>query len=304
MRISQQLLALAVFLPMSWPAQSATRIVVLAANGPLEQANPAFALGENRLTEALRGKLAAQPGFTIVAQSDMSSILQAQNFQNSDRSSPENAARIGKLANAEYMIYVNLANGSQTSHPENTPISAKTIAVVQADAMVRIINVESATILAQPTATFQQSAVALETKTFPILKNTGPGLPQTLNDLWAKATESLSSDLSQKITDAFGQAPASHPVPLAPADLPKVAGIDSGSVFINKGSNAGIKVGDRFQITRMVATSLKDPDTGTPITKRQQVCVLTVATVEESNSSGSCTDGIPEPKDLAEPVHP
>src|ERR1700749_4556222 len=73
-------------------AQPAKRIAVIAGNGPLERAAPIWAIGENRLTVSLTGKLAGKPGITLIAQSDIDMLLKAQNFENSDRSSTETAA--------------------------------------------------------------------------------------------------------------------------------------------------------------------------------------------------------------------
>src|SRR6202034_3950924 len=119
--------ALALLIPSSLSAQPAKRIAVIAANGLLERANPLFAIGEERLTEALKGKLASLPGGALVAQGDLDTILKTQNLQNSDRASGETASRIGRILNAQGIILVNFVNGSQSSHQENSRTSAKTI---------------------------------------------------------------------------------------------------------------------------------------------------------------------------------
>ncbi|MBV9762678.1 MAG: hypothetical protein JO340_19110 [Acidobacteriaceae bacterium] len=306
MRFYTTSIALALLIPATLCAQSARRIAVIAANGPLERANPIFALGEDRVTEALKGKLADLPGITLVAQGDLDTILKTQNLQNSDRASADTASRIGRILNAEGIVLVNLVNGSQTQHQENTRASAKTVAVVEAEASARLVNVESGATIAQPSSTFKESAVAVEIKTFPVYKTSGQGLPATFNDLWTKATESLTSDLASKLKDALSQvSPASNAAAALASDPPKVIGIDNGNVFLNKGSNAGIKLGDRFQIVRNSPTSLKNDD-GTPILNRQKVCTLKIDTLspDGKNASGACPGGVPQPKDQAEPFQP
>jgi hypothetical protein len=298
--------ALALLISSSLYAQPAKRIAVIAANGLLERANPLFAIGEERLTEALKGKLASLPGVALVAQGDLDTILKTQNLQNSDRASGETASRIGRVLNAQGIILVNFVNGSQSSHQENSRTSAKTIAVVEAEASARLVDVESAATIAQPSATFKDTAVALETKTFPVYKTTGQGLPATLNDLWTKATDSLTTDLTAKLKDALNrETPAASTAASLASDPPKVLGTENGSVFINRGSKVGIKAGDRFQIVRVSTTSLKYDD-GTPIMSQQKICVLKIDTVspDGKNASGSCPDGVPEPKDQAEPFQP
>jgi hypothetical protein len=177
---------------------------------------------------------------------------------------------------------------------------------VEAEASARLVDVESAATIAQPSAIFKDSAVALETKTFPVYKTTGQGLPATFNDLWTKATDSLTTDLTAKLKEALArETPAAATAASFLSDPPKVLGTENGSVFINKGTKAGIKAGDRFQIVRISATSLKNDD-GTPIVSRQKICVLKIDSVspDGKNASGSCPGGISEPKDQAEPFQP
>jgi hypothetical protein len=295
-------MVLACFVTITVSAQTAKRIAIISGNGPLERANPMFSLGEERVTKALEAKLDGQPGITVVAQGDIQAILDAQDKQNSDRSSPETAARLGKVLNAEMLILVNLVNANQTSHQENSPGTIKTVAVVQAEVTARLINVESSVVLAVPRSTYDGNAIATQTKAFPFPKTTGPGLPATLSDLWTKATDSLVSDLAGKLKDVISSPGSASSAPSSsPAATPKVIGIDSGSVFIDRGSVAGIKAGDRFQIVRVAATSLKNED-GSAVTRRQAICLLVIDSVSDKNASGKCSDGVPQQGDLAEPA--
>lgn len=299
MRLTKSLLLLAFILCVSsLHAQPAKRIAVIAGNGPLERSVPIFALGENRLTVALTGKLAGKSGITLIAQTDVDMLLKTQNFQNSDRSSTETAARIGRLLGAAQIVLVNFTNGSQSNHQDNTPTSTKTIATVQADVNARLIDVETGAILAQPSSSFKQDAVASEIKKWPVLKTTGDGLQATWNDLWTKATEQLTQDLADKLATALAQAPAAAPGGIL------VAGIVNGSVVINKGTSSGIKQGEQLQIVRMVSTGLTDPATNQMIQRKQRICVLTVTDAEETNASGACAGGVPQRNDLAEPMQP
>ncbi len=278
-------------------AQSGRRLAVISANGPLARANPLFALGENRVTDSLRGKLTSQPGLVIIAQKDVDALLAAQNFQNSDRSSPDTAARIGKLIGAQEIVLVDLISAIQSSHQENTTVSTKTIATVEAEAGARVVDVESGVALSQFTSNYKDNEVAGEIKRWPVLKTTGGDLLGTWTEMWTKATDSLTNDLAAKITGAIQSVPVK-------SDPPVVAGVANGSTFIDQGTKSGIKTGDRFQITRMVDTGLTGPRDGKPIKQKHEICILTVVSVDETNSSGTCAGGVPEKNDIAEPVHP
>lgn len=290
--------ALALFISSSLYAQPARRIAVIAGNGALEQAAPIYKIGENRLTVSLTGKLAGMPGITLIAQADVDLLLKTQNFENSDRSSTETAAHIGKLLGAAQIVLVNVAGGVQSHHLESTPVSTKDIATVQSDVNARLIDVETGAILAQPSFTFKQDAVASETRKWPVLKTTGEGLQATWSDLWTKATETLTQELADKLASALAQAS-----PAAAGEI-LVAGMANGSVLINKGTVAGIRQGERLQIVRMVSTGVTDPATNELIRQKQRICVLTVTDAEDSSSSGSCAGGVPQRNDIAEPMQP
>jgi hypothetical protein len=296
MRLTKSFFAAIFLLVPCLLAQSGRRLAVISANGPLARANVLFALGENRVTDSLRGKLASQPGITIIAQKDVDTLLSTQNFQNNDRSSPDTAAKIGKLLGAQQIVLVDLISASQSSHDENSPTSTKTIATVDAEAGARLVDVESGVMLSQFTSTYKNNVVAGEIKRWPILKTTGGDLQGTFADMWTKATDSLTTDLATKIVGVAQSAPVK-------AEPPVVAGIANGSTYIDEGTKSGIKAGDRFQIIRMVDTHLTDR-TGKPIMQKQRVCIFTVASADETNSSGTCQGGVPQKNDVAEPVQP
>lgn len=290
--------ALVLLLCESLHAQPARRIAVIAGNGALEQQMPIYKIGENRLTVSLTGKLAEMPGITLIAQSDIDLLLKTQNFENSDRSAPATAAHIGKLLGAAQIVLVNFTSGIQSHHLESTPASTKDIATVQAEGNAQLIDVETGAILSQPSCSFKEDAVASEIKKWPVLKTTGEGLQATWNDLWTKATNLFTQELADKLASALAQAPA------PPAGDTLVAGIVNGSVLINKGTVAGIKQGEQFQIVRMVSTGLTDPATNELIRQKQRVCVFTVTSADETSSSGSCVGGVPQRNDIAEPIQP
>jgi hypothetical protein len=298
MRLCKPCLALALIFGSSLPAQPAKRIAIISGNGPLERSVAGYAAGENRLVGALTGKLAGKPGITLIAQTDIDMLLKTQNFENSDRSSAETAARIGRLLGAAQILLVNYTNGSQSSHQDVSPTSTKVIATVEAEGNVRLIDVETGAILAQPSSSFKQDAVATEVRKWPVVKTSGEGLKATWNDLWTKATEAISQDLTDKLTAALAQV-----APSAGAEV-LVAGIVNGSVLINKGTTSGIKNGQQFQIVRMVSTGLTDPATNQMIKQKRKICVLTVIDAEDTSSSGTCAGGVPERDDLAEPFAP
>ena len=295
---------------MPWAlCQPARRIAIMTANGPAARSNGGIALVESQLTDNLTARLAGRPGITLVDRASIDQIIKEQNFQNSDRSSPDTAARIGKLLGVGQIVLVQVVDGSYTQHNDTSGNTTQTIGTVLLRADARLIDVESAVILAEPAASFQESVQVSEvsrSQGFQIgayrvppkttAKGGDPAVIQ--HDEWVKAEDSTTSELAGKLTGALANAPG----PAAPSAL--VAGIANGSVYINEGSTAGVKAGDRFQVTREVSVGLTDPATGKPIVQKQKICVLTIVNADESNSSGSCDGGLPQAKDIAVPMQP
>jgi len=282
-------------------AQAATRLAIVPANSRFSEA-------ENRIVDSLTGKLAGKEGVTIIDRASIERILREQNFQNSDRSSLDTATRIGKLVGARQIVIIQVINGVYSVHTENAKNDVKTIGTVVLQASARVIEVETAVILGQPTSpVFQDSALVSETKTkgpkaYPYY--TRPGSQETtgtdpqvvLAQEWQKAVDAVTADLSPKVVTVLASAPA------AKAELPLVAGIANGNVFINEGTTSGIKPDDHFQVVRKADTGLKDPKTGQPILQRQKICILVVTNTDENNSSGTCQGGLPQSGDVAEPM--
>jgi len=290
-------------------AQPSRRVAVVEANGNLARAFPAFAFAENRVTDELTAKLTSQPGFTVIDRASVDKILKEQNFQNSDRSSGDTAVRIGKLLGAGQIVLVNVYDGGYTTHPEPSGNTTRTMGTQTLRVNVRLIDVETGVILAQPQSQFQDTVLVSEVTTTPAVqlgtlrvpakqKSTGGDPAVIQGNEWNKALESVTSDLATKLAAAMSNAPGPKMA------SPLVAGVANGSVYINEGSNAGIKVADKFQVVREVSVGLNDPATGKPIVQKQRVCVLTVVNVDETSSSGTCQGGLPQSKDVAEPMHP
>jgi len=289
-------------------AQPARRLAVVEANGQLARSNAAFAFAESQVTDQLTAKLTGKPGITVIDRASIDKIIKEQNFQNSDRSSADTAVRIGKLLGAGQIVMVNVYDGGFTTHQEESGSTTRTIGTQTLRANVRLIDVESAVILAQPSSEFQDTVqVSSVSKSqgyqfgalrVPPKQTSSGGDPKVIqSNEWAKASDAVTSDLAAKLLAAMGSAPG----PKAASAL--VAGIANGSVYINQGSNAGIKASDKFQVVREVSVGLNDPSTGKPIVQKQTVCVLTIVNVSETSASGTCSGGLPQSKDVAVPMN-
>jgi hypothetical protein len=243
------------------------------------------------LSDGLMAKLAGQPGITMLDRADIDKVLKEQNFQNSDRISADTAVRIGKLLGAEEIVMVN-ANDENSTHLET--LGDNTTKVVESFVLqggARIVDVESGAILGVPTASFNS----------PNTSSTGD--PKMLhNKLVMEGVNSVAADIAAKLSQSLARLPE-QPAG-AKAESPLIAGIANGSVFINKGSSSGIKVGEHLQVMRSLNTGLNDPATEKPIAQRHLICTLVIANVDDSSSWGSCKGDVPQSGDVAEPTIP
>jgi Flagellar assembly protein T, C-terminal domain/Curli production assembly/transport component CsgG len=289
-------------------AQPPRRIAVMEANGQIERAYPILAFIETNVTNALTSKLTGQPGLIVIDRASVDKLLKEQNFQNSDRSSAETAARIGKLLGTGQIVLVQLDGASYTTH--DTTESGNTIrttGTVILAATARLIDVETGVILTSPSSSYQDSVVVAEKSTskpmqfgtiqVPAKQKTTGGDPAVIQaNEYGKAQEAVTQELAAKLMTAMKAAPT------VKAASTLVAGIAGGSVYIGQGLKAGVKVGDKFQVVREVATGLTNPTNGKPIVHKQQVCVLTIASVDDDDASGTCQGGLPQKNDIAEPM--
>ncbi|HTV16497.1 MAG TPA: CsgG/HfaB family protein [Acidobacteriaceae bacterium] len=290
---------------------SARRIAIIEAGGQPASSNQGIAAMESRLADALNSKLAGQPGVTLVDRASIDRIIKEQNAQFSDRFSADAAVRIGKLLGAQQMVLVHVTDANWSTNQQNSNGGSKVTGTVILRANVRLVDVESAVILSQPASSFEESVPVSETSRsqgfqaglirVPARQKTSGGDPKVIaDDEVNKAVNAVSSDLAGKLTGSITSAPVAAPNPITAL----VAGIAGGEVYINQGANGGVRAGQKFQITRMVSVGLNDPTTGQPILKRQTICVLTIVDVQETNASGDCQGGLPQSKDIAEPVSP
>ena len=295
--------AVALFLlfgPCALPAQTARRIAFLPANSK-------FADLENRVSDGLVGRFAGRPGLSVIDRESIERIIKEQNFQNSDRSSPDTAVRIGKIAGVGQVVMVQVDAASYTAQAQKSGNTTTATGTVILQAHARMIEVETAAILTQPSSSFEDHVViatATEHKAVnfgayhkPASQTTEGDDPKVVETKEvSKAVDAVATDLAGKLSGTLAAAAAPKPEP------PLVAGIANGSVYIDEGSAAGIKAGDRFQVTREVKIGLNDPRTNQPMTKKIQVCQLTVTDVDEKDASGTCKGGIPQNNDVAEPI--
>jgi hypothetical protein len=302
-------------------AQTARRWAIVEANAPATRSNPLNVLMETRVTSRMNADLTGRPGLTLVSREQVEStaVKNEAIFQNGDRASTDTAVQMGKLLGASQIVFVSVYDAVWSTHADVSGSTTVTTGTVVLRATARIVDVQTGVLVAQPSSEFQDSAQLSKTSTsqgfqygmirVPAAKKSTGGDPNVIQDNeLAKAVDTVASELAGKLAGPSSNAPSARAATAAPAapalpmNSPLVAGIANGNVYINQGSNSGVKPGDQLQIVRDVSLGFPDPTTGQPMTEKQNICVLTIVKTTESNASGTCNGGSPQGKDIAMPL--
>lgn len=257
-----------------------------------------------RVADGLVSQLAGSGNFDVVDRDNLARIMQEQNTGQGARFDAETAARIGKLANVNIVILGRIESATESVKLKHF-LGIAQVASINIRATARVIQVDTGNILSAPTGFCEIKDGEIGNGIVdprstpqaprPLLVN-ADGLLHKVDD----CINDLNKDLAEKIRAASLITPSGLPIVTA---IPKFVGIEDGLVLINKGQNAGIKVGDRFDVSRQSATGFNDPDTGQPVFHKRKVCTFTVTEVEDTNASGTC-DGadVPQKDDIFSPA--
>jgi hypothetical protein len=230
------------------------------------------------------------------------------------------AVQAGKFANVAAIVEGTITTFTYNQHSSEDAIGWYGTVTVAATA--RLISTETGAMLTAPSVTqAARGMVGLKTQPTPqpsCRQRFGVGYicttPQapappsvdtkTMEQLLDEGIEACARSLAQDLADAgplvgnssYLNAPATPPM----ASPATVIGVSEGMTYVNRGKNAGLKVGLVLQVSRLSPSGLTDPGTGRPITKKSLVCTLSLGAVEPGSSSGICTGGIPANGDIAE----
>jgi curli biogenesis system outer membrane secretion channel CsgG len=300
---------LALFAVPQGHTQVKKRTAVLRSGSP-------FPWAEQNIADQLITLLVESGKVEVVDRAQMAQIFNEQNMQNNlyynpqqPRFSTESAVYLGKLLGVPALVFVRVDAYSRGQQPPVNSGKKHTISGnIVLKATAQIVNVETGSILASPTAAFERERVLSEWtdghRAFsigpvpvPQGKGTQGADPQlALRKLTDEALNSIEQDLAEKVANAILGA---QNLSARAQKMPKVAGVQQGMTFINEGSTSGVKVGDTFQIIRVVESGMVDPDTQKPILRKKQVCLLTISELEDSLASGKCTGDIAQNGDQA-----
>jgi curli biogenesis system outer membrane secretion channel CsgG len=217
--------------------------------------------------------------FTVIERAQLESVLAEQRLGASGAVSAATAAKVGKILGVQFIL-----TGSITQFSlERTTVGIRGLGASYANAEskldVRLISTETAEILA---AMEGQGNKRMGGGSF-----RGVGAEKTFDA--GAAQEALRPAVEQVVQKVMAQASKlSAAMPQAPVG--QVVGVKGTQYYINRGQNAGVKVGQRFAVSR-VTDEIKDAD-GTVLDRVvSKVGTLEVVQVLASSSICKLADG-------------
>ncbi len=301
-------------------AQDRKRIAVLDFEYGTVQTAVSAIFGTNvdvgrGIRDLLVQKFVEDGSFSVIERAALDKVLTEQNFSNSDRANPASAAQLAKILGVDAIVIGSITQFGRDDETRKVDGGAfggfgrkyglggvktsKSKAVVAVTA--RMVDTETAEILAVSTGRGESSRSGASLYGAGALSGAGgagdidmgsANFGQTLiGEAVYQAVDPIVADI-EKYSDRI----ASHARDISGL----VADFTNGIAILNVGSNAGVQVGDRFEIARPVR-EIKDPATGKVIRSIvTKLGELVVTEVDEVSAVGRFSgEGAPQAGDAA-----
>ena len=288
-------------------AQQKKRVAVMNFDYATVQSYVASIFGSNQdvgkgISDLLVDKLVSAGTYSVIERAALDKILAEQNFSNSDRADPSNAAKIGKVLGVDAIIIGSITQFGRDDKKTDVGGGAlggvtgrfgiggigrsKSTAVVAVTA--RMINTSTAEILASA------SGKGESTRTGTGLIGAGgssAGLGGAGLDMRSSnfANTILGEAVNNAVTDLARQLESKAtalPVSVIQIDGLVADASPDGTLVLNVGSKAGVHKGDKLDIKRKVR-EVKDPATGKVIRRiEDSLGTVTITDVDADSSVG------------------
>jgi curli biogenesis system outer membrane secretion channel CsgG len=286
-------------------AQQKKRVAVMNFDYATVQSNVAAIFGTNQdvgkgIADLLVDKLVSDGVYSVIERKVIDKIIAEQNFSNSDRADASSAAKIGKILGVDAILIGSITQFGRDD--KSTGVGGGGLGLgrfgiggvkkTQSKAVVqvtgRLVDTSTAEILASATAKGESS-------------RSGTGLvgaggsdagigaggldmksSNYANTILGEATTKAVDDLAAQL----GQKAAALPVTVVTIDGLVADAAPDGTIIINVGSKAGVKVGDQLMIKRPVR-EVRDPVTQKVIRRiEDSVGTLQITEVDADSAVG------------------
>ena len=287
-------------------AQPQKRVAVLNFDYATVQSSVSSIFGTNQdigkgIADMLVDRFVNDHVYSVIERKALDAVLKEQNFSNSDRADANTAAKLGRILGVDAIVIGSITQFGRDD--KNTNVGGggfgglagrygiggigrrEAKAVVNITA--RLVNVETGEILASATGqgTSERSGTTLLGSGGSAVNAGGGGIDMSSRNFGQTILgEAVGKAVTQVATQLEGQASAmpTHVVHLEGL----VADASGDSLILNIGSKAGVKVGDRLQVTRPVR-AIRDPATGKVIRQiEDKLGEVTITEVDAGSSVG------------------
>lgn len=254
------------------------------------------------ITDLLVDKLVEDGVFSVIERKELDKIIKEQNFSNSDRADPSSAAKIARILGVDAMIIGSITQFGRDDH--STKIGGGAVggltgrfgiggvkkteanAIVQITA--RVIDTSTAEILASASGKGESTrkGTGLVGAGGSGWNEGGAGIDMKssnfANTIIGEATGKAVQDLGAKLDAKASTLPT---VTVQVSGIVADASAD-GTIIINIGSKAGLKVGDKLDVKHKVR-DVKDPTTGKVLRSIEDpVGQMVITQVDEGSAVG------------------
>jgi curli biogenesis system outer membrane secretion channel CsgG len=197
--------------------------------------------------------------FRVIDRERLQALMQEKNLSLSGDVDPKTAVRVGKMLGVEYLIVGAITEFGVTNSGASVPgyggLPSFSMRTQRMDAAIdaRAINTSTGEIVWADTAKDSSSDKSV------YVAGAGGGSHdnEKLDKILRPVVDKLAASVSAKKLDTSGMGGTSD----ASGVVGKIAKGDGGTLYVNAGSEAGVKEGDEFNVYR-VGEQIKDPDTG------------------------------------------
>ena len=294
----------------STQGQQKKRVAVMNFDYATVQTSVEAVFGTNKdigagIADLLVDKLVQDGVYSVIERKELDKIIKEQNFSNSDRADASSAAKIARILGVDGIVIGSITQFGRDD--KSTSLGGGALGGVTGRFGIGGVK------KTESNAVVQITARLIDTSTAEILASAsgkgesarkGAGLLGAGGSGWSEgglgidmkssnfANTIIGEATNKAVTDLGGKLDAKAST--LPTTVVQVSGVvadasPDGTLIINVGSRAGLKVGDRLDVKHPVRP-VKDPTTGKTLRMIENLLGQMVVTeVEESSASGKFT---------------
>ena len=297
------------------PAQQKKRVAVFNFDYATVQSSAAAIFGTNvdvgkGIADLMVDNLVRSGVYSVIERKALDKVMTEQNFSNSNRADPASAAKLGKLLGVDAIIIGSVTEFGRDDKATNVGgggfggigrkygiggvSKRESKAVVALSA--RLVNVDTAEILAVA------SGKGESTRSGTGLLGAGGGSGAggggaydfTSSNFGATILGEAVTQAVRGVSGQLDQQSAKLTMTTRTVEIDGlVADATGGTLILNVGTKAGVKVGDRLKVSRAVR-EVRDPATGKVIRRvEDKLGEVVISEADESSSVGTYTGATP-----------